>query len=189
MRDEHAVLAHALDFFVARMDAMRHDTGMLSPEKAELIVGVAVKRRLRAKLAHPRYLTEILGKMRLHRQIVFVRKCSQSAQQLVGAGRDKARCKNRLRVRKGRSCLTDPALGVLQGSFCVRLAQIIRAVAIHIHLADVADKAAVFQLLHQKFRRRQMHRGKHAHTRRGARSQMIDELPVGTLCVFHVTVL
>ena len=188
MRDEHAVFAHQLQLLLRGMDAVRHDAGVVAAEEAEAVIGVAVKSGIRAKLAHPRDLAEVLGEVALHGQIVFFDQTAQTAQQLVRAGRDEAGREDGLGVCEALARCADPRLGIGERLLHGRLTQIVRAVAIHVDLADVGDKAAGLELFHQQGRGRDVQRGKETGAGGRAAAQMRYELAVGAVGIGQVGV-
>ena len=72
----------------------------------------------------------------------------------------------------------QPLLRCGQRGRRIRLAQGLGTVAVHVHLADIADEAAGLQQLHQKGRGGGVHRAEHDGARRGAAAQAVHELAI-----------
>mgnify|MGYP007114222165 CR=1 FL=1 len=82
----------------------------------------------------------------------------------------------------------QPLLRCGQRGRRIRLAQGVGAVAVHVHLADIADKAAGLQQLHQKGRGGGVHRAEHDGARRGAAAQAVHELAIGQRGIAEIRV-
>ena len=82
----------------------------------------------------------------------------------------------------------DPPLGVAQGLIGRDLAQIDRAVAVHVDLADIGAQAAVFQQLHQMQRRGHMDGRKNGGAGGRAAEQMLRERGICAVRILQILI-
>ena len=188
MGDEDAVFPHQLRFLPAAVDAVGHDAGVVAAEQAVAVIGLAVESRAGAKLPHPGDLTEILRKMALDGQMIPLRQTPQALQQLVSAGGHETGRQDGHGVGILLPCFADPALRVRQRGRRAGLAEIFRAVAVHIDLAYVGDQAALLHFVHQQLRRRHVDGAENGGAGGGAAAQMVGKNGIGPVGVGQIGV-
>ena len=184
MRDEHAARLQQVLLLRRAVHAVGHDARLR--KQAAAVIGLGIEVRLRAQGLHKGDLTEIFGKMALHRQAAPGRQLAKPLQQSIAARRDEARRQDRLCMGEARA--GQPLLRCGQRGRRIRLAQGLGTVAVHVHLADIADKAAGLQQLHQKGRGGGVHRAEHDGARRGAAAQAVHELAIGQRGIAEIRV-
>ena len=184
MRDEHAARLQQVLLLRRAVHAVGHDARLR--KQAAAVIGLGIEVRLRAQGLHKGDLTEIFGKMTLHRQAAPGRQLAKPLQQSIAARRDEARRQDRLCMGKARA--GQPLLRCGQRGRRIRLAHGLGTVAVHVHLADIADKAAGLQQLHQKGRGGGVHRAEHDGARRGAAAQAVHELAIGQRGIAEIRV-
>ena len=125
--------------------------------------------------------------MTLHGQAVLPPKLAERVHQIVGTRRDEARRQDGLRFFEFLRRL-EPRDRIPHGLILRDLAQINRAVAVHVDLADVGAQAALLQQLHQVQRRRHMDGGKNT----GAGGRAVDKVThkalIRAVCIFQIPV-
>ena len=94
MRDEHAARLEQVLLLRRAVHAVGHDARLR--KQAAAVIGLGIEVRLRAQGLHKSDLTEIFGKMALHRQAAPGRQLAKPLQQSIAARRDEARRQDRL---------------------------------------------------------------------------------------------
>ena len=183
----HSPLAYELKFLLLREHTVGHDRRpALAAEKAEAVIGIAVEGALRAEGAHELDLSHVLGEVRLQGESALAPYPAQGAQQRI-----RARGYESWRQHRRRALIAS--LGGLQpvqhgrdGTLRIPLAQPIRGVPVHAHLAHHGNKAARLQLVHEQQRGLGVCRCEHACAGVRAAANILHEAAVGPVRVLEV---
>ena len=158
------------------------------PEHAEVVVGVAVAARPGAELLDPAALRGVLGQVALDGQVALVGDLGELCHELVGDARGEARRDDGARALVAALDLVKPAQGVGDGAGGVLL-EVLAAVAVHVHLADVGGKPGCLELVHEQLGALHVQGSEDDGARRGALAQVVAEDGVGLLGIPEVGVV
>ena len=156
MSNINALLFHKGNFFIRRMNTMSHDRRTVTAEKIKLAICFSIKMCIRAKLPHPGNFTEILRKVRLHRQVILFLNLRKLLHQCIRTGRSKSRSKDRLYIFKFIKRILNPLNRSISRSLSTLFLQLRRTITVHIYLADHSLYSGFIQLFHQDLGSRDM---------------------------------
>ena len=156
MGDKYSVFFHSLPLFFSGIHTVRHYGFAGCPKQSKSVISIPVKLRPRAKLLHPGNFTEILRKVRLHRQMILFLNLRKLLHQLIRTGRSKSRGKDRFYIFKLIKRILNPLNRSISRSLSTLFLQLRRAVAVHIYLADHSLYSGFIQLFHQDLGSRDM---------------------------------
>ena len=137
--------AHGVPLPPVGVDAVGHE-GPLLPE-AELGVGLPILPAVRVQTTHQLHLRPVFREVGLHRQVPLPGQLPQECHQSVRAGGGEAGRQDGLEAPEVLTFL-QPAEGLPDG-LLRGLLQALPAVAVHVHLADIAPDPGSLQLLHE----------------------------------------
>ena len=162
---------------------MSHDRWTIAAEKIKLAICFSIKMCIWTKFLHPGNFTEILRKVRLHRQMILLLNLRKFLHQLIRTGRSKSRSKDRFYIFKFCKCILKPF-----NSCICRSLQFRRTIPVHIYFTDHGLHSCFIKLFHQNFSSRNMKRSENACSCIRAFFHIFNKNRISLFCKFRICI-